>query len=92
MHMVSMQKHISSFMLFFPMHMNETFLGKWAKWGEIGMFRVMFFLPQLLRMADDFDVEAMLEAPYKKVGWRPEVTGPCFFVGICAFADLKRVC
>lgn len=24
-------------------------------------------------MADDFDVEAMLEAPYRKVGGRPEV-------------------
>lgn len=29
-------------------------------------------------MADDFDVEAMLEAPYKKVGGRPEVD-ECFF-------------
>ncbi len=26
-------------------------------------------------MADDFDVEAMLEAPYKKVSGRPEVGG-----------------
>ncbi len=38
-------------------------------------------------MADDFDVEAMLEAPYKKVGGRPEVDGYIyiyyfFFVGI----------
>lgn len=29
-------------------------------------------------MADDFDVEAMLEAPYKKVGGRPEVDGSSF--------------
>ncbi len=37
-------------------------------------------------MADDFDVEAMLEAPYKKVGGRPELTDISiyyfFFVGI----------
>jgi len=29
---------------------------------------VFFCILQQVRMADDFDVEAMLEAPYKKVG------------------------
>lgn len=24
-------------------------------------------------MADDFDVEAMLEAPYRKVGWKLQI-------------------
>lgn len=26
-----------------------------------------FFLPRLTKMADDIDIEAMLEAPYRKV-------------------------
>lgn len=38
--------------------------------------RLLLFLHlQQVRMADDFDVEAMLEAPYKKVGWW--TTGSC---------------
>lgn len=41
--------------------MKETGIN-WDVWCNV------FFPPQLVRMADDFDVEAMLEAPYKKVG------------------------
>lgn len=33
-------------------------------------------------MADDFDVEAMLEAPYRKVGCRITETRPVFTVMI----------